>query len=669
EDYKWLVQGGGYQVLSPEPLAPIRPRVNLSQPEQSLLVAKPAMTVPHGGGRLFPAGSRDYQTLLDWIRKGAPFGEDSLAGARIEAAPREAVLDPGQSRQLRVEALDSRGRRENITAEVRYESLNPEVARVRPGGLIEAASAGETTVIVRWVGRVASVRVGVNRHRIEEDPRPPIHNYIDEHIFAKLRRFHILPSGLASDPEFLRRICLDLTGRLPPPARAREFLSNQDPQKRRKLVDTLLASPEYTEFWTFRFSDLFRVRGEYNWILPFWEWVRHNVATNKPYDQVAREAIGVQGYGGSAHLYMFGTNKPFAPEQILNETVRVFMGRRLDCAQCHNHPFDRWTQNQYWGLAAFFGRMTNTGWGHDNALFDDPNGHEEDYVENQPELRFRRVLHPRTKQLVAPAFLEGPVLAEEKRADLRAELARWITRHPYFAEAAANRLWGYFFGRGIVDPVDDFRLANPPSHPELLEALARDFRDHGFDLKHLIRRIVTSRAYQLSSAANESNRADSINYSHSLPRPLEAEVLLDAISQVTGVPEAYGDMPPGTRAVQLRFPGSVRSSFLEIYESPRRDVVPERSGKAKLAQALHRLAGATYNEKISKKGGRLDRLLEAGIADRDLIEEFYLAALSRFPTERELAGHMKLLRERPRREVAEDLVWALLSSREFSENH
>ena len=668
EDYKWIVEGGTYQVLSPEALPPITPRVSVKEPVKSLLLLKPTVTVPHGGGQRFKPDSADYATILQWVRNGAPYGEGILKSVQgIEPSSHEIVLEPGQTHQLRVMARFTGGRREDITEEVRFESLNSEVAGVHTPGVIEARRTGETAIILRWIGQIAHVRVGVTGGAIGGYPEVPKNNFIDDYVFAKLRRFRIQPSELSSDQEFLRRVCLDLTGTLPPRRRVREFVDSKDPKKREKLVDVLLDSPEYVDFWTFRFSDLFRVRG--GWILPFWEWVRNNVATNKPYDQVTREAIAVQGYGGPAHRHMVGTNQPYPVDQILNETLRVFVGRRFDCAQCHNHPFDRWTQNQYWGLAAFFGRMTNTGWGGDNAVFDDPNGREENYVENNPGLKFRKVIHPRTKQLMVPTFMDGTVLPEERREDPRMELAKWVTLHPYFAEAAVNRMWGYFFGRGIVDPVDDFRVANPPTHPELLEALARDFREHGHDLKHLIRRIVTSRTYQLSSKPTESNRHDRINYSHALPQPLEAEVLLDAISQVTGVPEVYGKMPPGIRAVQLRFPAPIGSSFLEIFGSPLRDVVPERSGKPNLRQALHMLAGATFNEKISKEGGRLQRLLKSGASDREIIEEFYLVALSRFPTERELAGYEEMFRERPRQEAAEDLIWALLTSRGFSENH
>ena len=676
EDYKWIVEGGTYQVLSPEALPPMTPRVNVQEPGKSLLLLKPTMSVEHGGGQLFTPDSADYATILEWVRNGALYGDSILESLQgIEPSTQEIVLEPGQTRKLRVMARYAGGRREDITEEVRYEALNLEVAKVDTPGVIEARETGETAIILRWIGQFAHVRVGVSAERPDAYPDPPRNNFIDDYVFAKLRRFRIQPSELSSDHEFLRRVCLDLTGTLPPPGRVREFLASNDPQKREKLIDMLLDTPEYVDFWTLRFSDLFRVRGDFGWILSFWEWVRHNVATNKPYDQVAREAIAAQGEPGPTHMRMDGLNKPAPVEQTLNETIRVFIGRRLDCAQCHNHPFDRWTQNQYWGLAAFFGRMTNTGWGYDSAVFDDPIGHEEDYVENDPELKFRKVVHPRNKHLVAPAFIDGTVLPEEGRDDPRMELAQWTTSHPYFTEAAVNRIWGYFFGRGIVDPVDDFRLSNPPTHPELLQALAADFREHGYDLKHLMRRIVSSRTYQLTSKTNDSNRRDQIDYSHALPRPLGAAVLLDAISQVTGVPEIFGKMPPGTRAVQLRFPNGERAnrgkgnSFLDIFGRPLRDVVPEPGGKPSLDQARHMLVGATFNQKLSKEGGRLQRLLKSGASGREIIQELYLAALSRYPTERELAGHGEKFRERPRQEVAEDLLWALLTSREFSDNH
>jgi hypothetical protein len=670
DDYEWIVKGGTYQVLSPEPLGERRQRVDMKDPDRSLLLLKPTMTVPHAGGRRLELGSADYQTIVKWIRDGASYSEGDTPAAGMDASPKEAALDSNGNYQMLVTARFADGRRQDITGKVRYESLNSEIVKVSPAGLVTAAGPSEAAVIVRWPGFAAVSRFGVIRKPVVEYPAVLQNNFIDRFVFDKLRRLQIVPSELSRDDEFLRRICLDLTGTLPPPERVLEFTSSRDPQKREKLIDLLLESPEYADLWTFRFADLFRVRGEYSWLGVFWEWVRKSVAENKPYDQMARENIAAQGYDGPSRVVMYGTNKPYAVEQIVNEKVRVFFGRRIDCSQCHNHPFDRWTQNQYWGLAAFFGRMTNTGWAYDNAIFDDPNGHEEDYVETKPEITYRKVIHPRTKQLVAPAFIDGRPLPEAARTDLRMELAKWMTSYPYFAEAAVNRMWAYFFGRGIVDPVDDFRLTNPATHPELLEALARDFREHGYDLKHLFRTIARSRTYQLASATNETNRADRVNYSHAYPRPVEAEVLLDAISQVTGVPEVFGKLPIGTRAINLKVPASYSSTFLSIYGTPMRDVVPERSGQPNLSQALHMLAGTTHNQKVSKAGGNLDRMLKSDRPDREIVRDFYLAALTRLPSEQELAGLEQAISARAsRREAFEDFVWSLIGSREFAENH
>ena len=350
--------------------------------------------------------------------------------------------------------------------------------------------------MIRSAGRAAEARFGVIGEAIREYPEIPRQNFIDEEVFGKLRRFHLIPSELSEDGEFIRRVCLDLTGTLPPPERVREFLGSREEDKREKLIEALLESPEYVDYWTFRFADLFRVRGHYRWVHVYWEWVRRSLAENKSYDQMVRESIAAQGYDGPSRIYLIDNNKPPALERVVAEQFRVFMGRRMDCAQCHNHPYDRWTQDQFWGLAAFYRRVTNTDWAFDNVVFDDPDGHEVNFGEGKSTLSFRENRHPRTRQLVPPTFLDGRVLPGRDRRDLRRELAAWMTTHPYFAQATVNRMWGHFFGRGIVDPVDDFRLGNPPTHPNLLDRLARDFQEHGYDLKHLMRRIVSSRTYQ-----------------------------------------------------------------------------------------------------------------------------------------------------------------------------
>ena len=686
DDYKWILEGGTYQVLTAEPAGEKRPRIDLEHPNKSLLLLKSTDTVAHGGGERLSASSADYQTILDWVRTGAPYAdkderEGEVRVERLEVFPRQTVLDPGGEHQLLLTAHLSNGQSRDFTHKVHYLSNNPEVVEVTSKGRVKAVSAGETAVIIRAAGHATVAGFGVIGRPNPDYPDVPQSNFIDDCVFEKLRRFHIVPSELSSDAEFLRRVCLDLTGTLPPPERVREFLRSNDPRKRDKLIKALFDSPEYVDFWTFRFADFFRVARYANQIeaqhaFIYWEWIRSSIAKNKPYDQLAGERIAAQGHGGpTPHFFPYSEVRN--PEQKMAEEVRVFMGRRLDCAQCHNHPFEAWSQDQFWGLAAFFGRLNAARFGkrditlYGSVLYDDPDGQEVDYGVVG---KSGKVIHPRTQQEVLPALLDGTVLPEADRADLRKKLAEWVCSHPWFAEAAVNRMWSYFFGRGIVDPVDDFRLANPPTHPDLLSALAKDFRDGGYDLKHLMRNIVSSRTYQLSSQPNETNREDRINYSHAMARSLEAEVLLDAISSVTGVPEVFSNetstLPQGTRAIDVKEPDVYPSRFLEAYGRPNRHAVPERNGEPNLAQALHMLAGPTYTEKLSKEGGRVDRLLKSAASDREVIESLYLAALSRFPTHKERSTLETWLQQRSsRKEAFLSLLWGLISSREFSENH
>ncbi|MSO22140.1 MAG: DUF1553 domain-containing protein [Acidobacteria bacterium] len=677
EDYRWIVEGGKYQVLRAEAAEPIIPRINTKAPEKSLLLQKPTQAIPHGGGERFAVDSQDYRTLLSWIGKGAAYGESR--GSKIdhlEVFPREVVLDLRGRHQILVTAHLADGRQKDITGDVYYQPMNSAVARLTPEGLVEAVGLGETSVLIRAVGHNASARIGVVAGPLPTFPKLPRSSFIDDQVFAKLRKFHIEPSGVSTDAEFLRRVCLDLTGTLPPPERVQEFLGSRDRERRDKVIETLLKSPEYLDYWTFRFSDLFRVRGRPTPANLYWQWLRGSLATGRPYDQIVRERIAAQGVSGPPTHYLASEGKPPSVDRIVSEEMRVYLGRRMDCAQCHNHPFDTWTQNQFWGIAAFFGRMTNTAWAEDQVLFDDPEGHEVDLADmGTTSLTFRVVRHPRTQKPVAPRFFDGQGITEAEKLDPRLALARMITSHPYFAEAVVNRVWGYFFGRGIVNPVDDFRWSNPPTHPELLEALARDFREHGYDLRHLMRLIVRSTSYQLSSTPTATNREDLINYSHSWPRPLDAEVLSDAVSGATGVPEIFatadsGKLPRGTRAIQLKYPANYESRFLEAFGRPFREVLPERSALPTMAQALHTLVGSTFTETLGQKGGRLDRLLQRGASDAEVIGELHLASLGRLPDREEVIELSTMIsRKSSRREAIEGLLWALISSEEFSHNH
>ena len=681
DDHEWIVKGGVYQVLTTEVKGERIPRVDVKNPEASLLLTKPTMAVPHGGGKRLEKDSEDYRAILAWVKNGAPYGSDAGGHEpklmRLEAFPSMAVMPVAGLRRLLVTAQFSDGHSEDFTHQVLYSSSNGDVAAVSPDGVVNGKGLGETAVLIRGAGQVSSAGVGVIAPPIPNYPDIPRWNFIDDAVFDKLRAFHIIPSAVSGDSEFLRRVCLDLTGVLPPPQRMREFVQSKDTRKREKVIDTLLASPEFVDYWTFRFSDIFRVAIFANGLTPkwsqeYWEWIRENIEKNRPYDEVARERIAADGYDpASRHFIPYNRIGPAS--DTMAEEVRVFFGRRLDCAQCHNHPYENWSQDQFWGMTAFYGRLFKMG----PVLFDHPTNMDLSSTDVAGKIE---VLHPRTKLPVKPALLDGSRLDIKPDSNPRRELARWMTAQPYFAEATVNRIWGQFFGRGIVDPVDDFRSTNPPTHPALLAALAKDFRANRYDLRHLMRTMVTSRTYQLSNVSNDSNRGDIVNYSHSLPRALDAEVLLDALVDVTGVKETFstavteggsvGQAPAGTRAINLKDPDMYFSRFLELYGRASRSSIPERNGHPNLGQALHMLAGASYVERLGSKDSRLSDLLASGVPDAKIFEEFYLAALGRFPSPVETHALEQVLARRSDREVGlREFVWALISSREFAENH
>jgi len=676
EDFKWIVEGGTFRVLTPDE-NPKYSRIDLKQPEKSLILLKPTFGVPHGGGLRFEVGSADYETILNWVRSGAPYGEEAekqgVTIERVEVSPKDVVLQDGERQQLLVTAFLTNGMREDITEQVRYITNDPGVAEVSETGVVRAKKKGETSILIRTLGRTLSSDVGVIERPIAKYPKIEARNYIDQNVFAKLQRFQLLPSELSSDQEFLRRVCLDLTGTLPPPQRVREFVADKDPNKRDRLIEILLNSPEYVDYWSFRFSDLLRVTfvtsNSIKGSKAYQDWIINSIAANKPYDQMARERIAAQGYSAPARNFYY-VEELTTPDVVMPELIRLYMGRRIDCAQCHSHPFEAWSQNQYWGLAAFFGGYSEL---RDSALVIDVLGGG--HVDQPKDMM---VSHPRTKEKVVPAFLDGTKLPQSEWMDPRMELAKWVTTHPYFTEAIVNRMWSFFFGRGIVDPVDDFRSTNPPTHPELLKALAKDFKNSGYDLKHLMRTIVQSRTYQLSATPNESNKEDKIDYSHALSRPLEAAVLLDAISSVTGVPEKFefhrqaggGDAPLGTRAVQT-IADICPSQFMDDFGRSMRKALPVGPPQPNLLEALHMMTGPAYNSKISSEQGRLSELLNRNASDEQILDEFYLAALTRLPTTKEKSELLKFLAQRSsrRQETLAGLVWATLNSREFAYNH
>ncbi len=685
QDYEWIVQGGMYQVLTDEPGEPRIPRVDLDRPEKSLLLQKPTMQVPHVGGPIIDQESKEFSLLLDWVRQGSPYGakdSERVKVVRMEVYPREAILRPGERQQLVVSAHLSDGNVEDYTRRVRFDVNHGSVAEISPSGLVSARNGGETAVLVRGAGQEVLGTIGVVADRVADYPELRPNNLIDERIFAKLRRFNIVPSEMSSDSEFLRRVCLDLTGRIPPVVRVREFLADPDPLKREKVVEALLASPEYVDYWTFRFADLFRVSVfalgiNAKWSQAYWEWIRDAVESNRPYDDVARERVSSQGYSAASRHYLPYLVVP-PPENMMGEQVRVFLGRRLDCAQCHDHPYERWTQDQFWGMTAFFGSMFKLGGNPESVIFDHPNGRE--VAPDVPSPNDKRVRNPRTGEEIDPVLLDGTRVAHTPTNYPRGELARWMTSHPYFAEAAVNRMWSYFFGRGLVEPVDDFRSNNPPTHPQLLRQLARYFEENDYDLKQVFRLIVRSRTYQLSSSNRGAQPADLPTYAYAPSRPLEAEILLDAICDVTGVPEHFpvpafsgvgdGAAPRGARAVHLKEPDVYASSFLDIFGRPTRFSVPERDSEPMLSQALHILVGSTYNDKLWTEGSRVYDHFQSGTSDGGIIRDLYLAAFSRYPTRAESDELSTLIARTPDRgQALRDLQWAVLSSREFAENH
>ena len=685
KDFRWIVKGGTYQVLSSDPGKQI-PRIDLEDPKKSLLLLKPTLSLPHGGGHQFQVNSEDYQIILNWIRKGALFEEITGNQSKIlniEVYPNELVMDRKGKQQLLVTASMQNQIKENITEQVRYSANNPEVARVTINGQVKAVQPGETFITIQTAGWIKIIPINVIKSPINHYPSVPKNNFIDKLVFNKLRKLHIIPSDLSSDGEFLRRVCLDLTGTLPLPNRTKEFINNRDPKKREKLIDLLIKTPEFVDYWTFRFAELLRVSLFQNginlrWTESYWEWIRNHVASNTPYDKIAKERISAIGYSPPSRHFLPNGEVRY-PENKMAEEFRVFMGRRLDCAQCHDHPFEFWSQNQFWELAAFFGRMNLVGGRGEEigtVIYEDPTGQEIDLFQKG---KSRKVLHPRTGKEVLPKFLDGPPLSQNELADPRLHLAKWIISHPYFSQAAVNRIWSYFFNRGIVEPVDDFRVANPPTNPKLLSALANNFRKNGYNLQHFIRVIVNSRTYQLTSQPNSNNRDDRTNYSHSLPRTLDAEVLFDAISSVINVPlifqqDSYdsgeGMLPPGTRAINVKMPDLFRSRILDIYGKSLRSMLPEKRPQANLGRALHSLAGSTFTRKLSQTKGRINLLLKAGLSDNKIIEDLYLRTIVRRPTQEEKTKLNTMITGRTSRKSAlEDLLWGLLNSPEFYNNH
>lgn len=646
-------------------------RINLIEPDQSLFFLKPTGQIVHEGGLRFDPSSDEALTILRWIEAGAPFSEDEPRLRKLEIEPSTFVLsDVGETAQLKVLAYFSDGSVEDVTEKAVYESKDTPVAEVSLTGEVTSVRWGGTAVIARFLGVVDASFVTIPRVSktdvASQAPEFTPNNFIDEFVLAKLKKLNIRPSTLTSDDAFMRRVYLDTIGRLPTSDEVKAFLADTGTDKRSQLIDTLLDTPEWVNLRTLKLADMLRIHprslgngsfGETGATL-FHEWVHESVAKDKPYDEFVRELITARG-----STYLHGPPNYYRIEQQpagrAETTAQVFLGIRLSCARCHKHPFDQWTTDDYWNFAAFTGKVGTLGGEvyNEQVIYYDPTGR----VINQS-------VQGNRGEVALPTFLGGESLDPNYQGDVLEALANWMTSstNPYFAKATVNRIWSHYFSRGIVDPVDDMRATTPPSVEGLLEALADDFAQSGFDTKHVIRRILNSRTYQLSAEPNETNQLDDRFYSRFYPRPMMAQVLLDVLNDVTETKEKYGRYPKETRAVELPLP--VSSRFLSLYGRSDREFLGDLDPKLEptLTQALHMINSSYVNKKLKSSSGSLSRLIAEKLNNGEIITELYLSTLSRFPTDVELQTAEAYIAESPKRRAGcEDILWALISSRAF----
>jgi uncharacterized protein DUF1549/uncharacterized protein DUF1553 len=646
-------------------------RVNKLEPAKSLILLKPTETLPHMGGKRFDVGSPEYTVLASWIAEGmaAPRDTDPALVA-VAVSPGPETLGIGDTRQLRVEARYSDGTSEDVTRWARFASADQGVAQIDDQGLITMRGPGETAVSVGFMTGVALARV---RSPFPNDIPTAVfasaaqYNAIDRLVLAKLRELRIRPSGLCSDNEFIRRAFLDAAGILPTRAEVERFVADTAPDKRARLVDALLERPEFVDYWAYKWSDLLLVSsrslGRSN-VRTFYDWIRSSVAANMPWDRFVRELTTASGRTdrvGAANYFLIHRN----PIDIAENYTQAFLGLTLTCARCHNHPMEKWTQRDYYQFANLFARVTVKD---DDRAFASKGDAALVYSADAGE-----ILHPRLGVALPPRPLDGVAMAPGSREDRRAYVAAWLTspENTQFARTIVNRVWGSLLGRGLVHPVDDLRATNPASNEALFAAITADFVEHGFDVRRLIRMIMTSATYQRSADTDETNVKDDRYHSHYLTRRLPAEVILDAFSQVTDVPTRFEGYSAGTRALQL--PDTrVESYFLTVFGRPERILTSaaERQMDPTLPQALHAINGDTLNNKLQDDTGRIAALARGQASSGDIVDELYLSAFSRRPTDGERRALVaRLDAATDRRQIVEDFAWAMLTSREFLFNH
>lgn len=641
-------------------------RTNPLDAAGSLILTKGTGTIHHEGGKRLFVNEETYRVVHDWIAEGcraAPPETPELV--RLEILPRERTLrNDAQKQQVVVIAHYAGGSQRDVTGLIKFSSSDEQVASVSKSGLVTFHKRGSVAVLCRYLHQIDNAKLSY----IQEVPGfawndPPAQNYVDEHVFAKLRELQILPSDLCTDEEFVRRVRLDVTGLLPTAAEARAFLSDTDPAKRAKLIDRLLETPEYADFWAMKWADVLRntrkqvaYRGAHN----YRRFLAETFAQNRPFDQFVGELITSSGdtmMNPAANYYRVSRD----PLECAETTAQLFLGVRMQCAKCHNHPFERWTQDDYYGFAAFFARV--------KQKKPEANGEREVVF----LARGGEVSHLRTGQVMKPKAPGVPAYEVGAAEDRRAFLAKWLAdpANPFFARSVVNRIWFHLMGKGIVDPVDDFRDSNPPCNEKLLDALAADFAKSGFDFKHVVRVILNSRSYQLSARPNDFNKDDEKYFSRAYTKLLSAEQLLEGISAATAVPEKYPGMPLGTHAFQLP-DGEINHPFLQAFGQPTRELACEcaRESESTLNQALNLINGNVIHTKLRDPNNRIGQLVAAGMADPELIGELYVATLSRPARPEEIEGALAHIKANAdRRRALEDVHWALLNCKEFLFRH
>ncbi|MBI1313228.1 DUF1553 domain-containing protein [bacterium] len=664
-------------------------RVELADPGRSLLLAKPTGALPHKGGLRFDTDSPSYQILAEWISAGAkPPADSDPVVTRIEVLPEDVRLTVGQEQQFLVLAHYSDGHTEDVTEWAKFTSTNETVAKISDDGMASVIGHGGGAVTAWFASRIVIARLtspfpyDIPADVFTSEPR---RNFIDDLVLGKLQDLHLKPSPLCTDNEFIRRAFLDTIGTLPTIEEVTAFEEDASPDKRDALIDLLLARPEFVDYWTYKWCDVLTISG--NRLRPqaveaYYKWIRNEVAENTPWDEFVRKIVTSTGSSienGATNFFALHQD----PENMAENVSQAFMGLSIACAKCHNHPLEKWTNNQYYAFANLFSRIRAKGWGGDVRSGD---GVRTLYVVPAGEL-----VQPRTGRPQPPTPLDGDPVAFDAREDRREHVAAWLTSpaNPYFTRSITNRLWANFFGVGIVNEVDDLRRSNPASNEALLAAAAQHLVDADFNLKSLMRTILQSRTYQRSSVALDENREEDRYFSRYYPKRLMAEVLLDAVSQVTQVPTEFthvafpgGDRqetkfyPKGTRAIQL-YDSAVESYFLKTFGRNDREITCEceRSEEPSMVQVLHIANGDTINSKLSAKDNRLTALLASEKSDEEVVDEVFRLCLARKPTEKERNETVAVLNAIPdsdaeqKRIVLEDVFWSVMSTREFLFNH